>query len=147
MKRTTPDNIANDRSGNNPPPQANQDDEVRAQNEGNWYNPKMKEKGGKVKPLSPEEMEARLFLTLASQSEIDDKEIHIKIGTPNSAISVLPLDIMNKIASFIPSNKAQSNFALTNRSNYLSLDIHHPLRRFPGLVGDLKRTCGNPPAG
>jgi hypothetical protein len=141
MKRTTPDNIASDRSGNNPPPQANQDDEVRAQNEGNWYNPKMKEKGGKVKPLTPEEMEARLFLTLASQSEIDNKEIHIKLGIPNSAISVLPLDIMNKIASFIPSNKAQSNFALTNRSNYLSLDKHHPLRRFPGLVGDMKRTC------
>ena len=141
MKRTTPDNIASNPSANNPPYQANGDDEDRTPNEGNWYNPKMKEKGGKVKPLTPEEMEARLFLTLASQSEIDDKEIHIKLGTPNSAISVLPLDIMNKIASFIPSNKAQSNFALTNRSNYLSLDIHHPLRRFPGLVGDLKRTC------
>jgi hypothetical protein len=111
MKRTTPDNIASDRSGNNPPPQANQDDEVRAQNEGNWYNLKMKEKGGKVRPLTPEEMEARLFLTLASQSEIDDKEIHIKIGRPDSSISVLPLDIMNRIASFIPANKAQSNFA------------------------------------
>jgi hypothetical protein len=141
MKRTTPDNIASNPSGNNPPSQANEDNEVHAQNEGNWYNPKMREKGGKVKPLSPEEMEARLFLTLASKSEIENKEIHIKIGRPDSSISVLPLDIMNRIASFIPANKAQSNFALTNRSNYLSLDIHHPLRRFPGLVGNLKSTC------
>jgi hypothetical protein len=141
MKRTTPDPTASNPSGNNPPSQANEDNEVHAQNEGNWYNPKMREKGGKVKPLSPEEMEARLFLTLASKSEIENKEIHIKIGGPDSSISVLPLDIMNRIASFIPANKAQSNFALTNRSNYLSLDIHHPLRRFPGLVDDMKRTC------
>ena len=144
MKRTTPNPIASNPSGNNPPSQANEDDEDRTPNEGNWYNPKMKEKGGKVKPLTPEEMEARLFLTLASQSEIENKEIHIKIGRPDSSISVLPLDIMNRIASFIPANKAQSNFALTNRSNYLSLDIHHPLRRFPGLVGDMKRTCQGP---
>ena len=141
MKRTTPDPIASNPSANNPPSQANGDDEDRTPNEGNWYNPKMKQKGRQIKPLTPEEMEARLFLTLASQSEIQNKEIHIKIGRPDSAISVLPLDIMNKIASFIPCSKAQSNFALTNRSNYLSLDIHHPLRRFPGLVGDLKRTC------
>ena len=141
MKRTTPDHVASNRSGNNLPPQTNEGDEVRTQNEGGWYNPKMKEKGGKVKPLTLEEMEARLFLTLASTSEIENKEIHIKIGTPDSAISVLPIDIINKIASFIPAGKAQSNFSLTNRSNYFSLDIHHPLRRFPGLVGDMKRTC------
>ncbi len=141
MKRTTPDRVASNRSGDNPTSQANEDDAVGAQNEGNWYNPKMKQKGRQIKPLTPEEMEARLFLTLASQSEIQNKEIHIKIGRPDSAISVLPLDIMNKIASFIPCSKAQSNFALTNRSNYLSLDKHHPLRRFPGLVSDMKRTC------
>ena len=75
MKRTTPDHVASNRSGNNLPPQTNEGDEVRAQNEGGWYNPKMKEKGGKVKPLTPEEMEARLFLTLASKSEIENKEI------------------------------------------------------------------------
>ncbi len=141
MKRTTPDHVASSRSGNNRLHQANGEDEDCSQNEVNWYNPKMKQMGGKVKPLTPEEMEARLFLTLASQSEIQNKEIHIKIGRPDSAISVLPLDIMNKIASFIPCSKAQSNFALTNRSNYLSLDKHHPLRRFPSLVGDMKRTC------
>ena len=115
MKRTTPDHVASNRSGNNLPPQTNEGDVVRAQNEGGWYNPKMKEKGGKVKPLTPEEMEARLFLTLASKSEIENKEIHIKIGTPDPAISVLPFDVMNKIASFIPAGKAQLNFALTNR--------------------------------
>ena len=140
MKRTTPDHVASNRSGNNLPPQTNEGDVVRAQNEGGWYNPKMKEKGGKVKPLTPEEMEARLFLTLASKSEIENKEIHIKIGTPDPAISVLPFDVMNKIASFIPAGKAQLNFALTNRSNYLYFDIEHPLRRFPGLVDDLMRT-------
>ena len=48
MKRTTPDHVASNRSGNNLPPQTNEGDEVRAQNEGGWYNPKMKEKGGKV---------------------------------------------------------------------------------------------------
>ena len=140
MKRTTPDPAASNRSANNPPP-ANEEVEDRAPDEGRWYNPKMKEKGGKVKPLTPEEMEARLFLTLASKSEIENKEIHIKIGKSDYSLSVLPLDIMNKIASFIPSYKAQSNFALTNRSNYLSFDIHQPLRRFPGLVSDMKRTC------
>ena len=71
-------------------------------------------------------------------------KIHIKIGTPDSSISVLPLDIMNRITSFIPAGKAQSNFFSTNRSNYLSLDIYQPLRRFPGLVGDMKRTCQGP---
>jgi hypothetical protein len=140
MKRAAPYNVASNPSGNNPPLQANQDDEVRAQNEGNWHNPTMKQKGGKVKPLTPEEMEARLFLTLASKSEIKNKEIHIKIGTPDPTNSELPLDVMNRITSFIPSYKAQLNFALTNRFNYLNFDIKHPLRRFPGLVDDLMRT-------
>jgi len=140
MKRTTPDHVANNRSVNNPPSQVKEEEEHRAENEGNRYNPKMKQKGGKVKPLSPEDMEARFFLTLASTSEIENKDIHIKIGIPDPTNSVLPFDVTNKIASFIPPGKAQSNFALTNRSNYLNFDINHPLRRFPGLVGDLRRT-------
>jgi len=140
MKRTTPDPAASNRSGNNPPP-ANEEVEDRAPDEGHWYNPKMKEKGGKIKPLTAEEMEARLFLTLASTSEIENKEIHIKIGKPDPFNSAFPLDVMNKIASFIPSGKAQRNFASTDRWNYLRFDEEHPLRRFPGLVGDLKRTC------
>jgi hypothetical protein len=68
-------------------------------------------------------MEARLFLTLASKSEIKNKEIHIKIGTPDPTNSELPLEVMNRITSFIPSYKAQLNFALTNRFNYLNFDI------------------------
>ena len=71
MKSTTPDSVASNRSANNPPP-ANEEDEGRAPDEGGWYNPKMKEKGGKVKPLTPEEMDARFFLTLASKSEIEN---------------------------------------------------------------------------
>ena len=42
MKRTTPDPTANNRSVNNQPSQVNEEAEHRAQNEGNWYNPKMK---------------------------------------------------------------------------------------------------------
>ena len=63
MKRTTPDHVASNRSGNNLPPQTNEGDEVRAQNEGGWYNPKMKEKGGKVKPLTPEEMKIKKYIS------------------------------------------------------------------------------------
>lgn len=141
MKRSASDPVAGYRSANNPSHQANEENAVDAQNEGNWYNPKMKEKGGKIKPLTAEEMEARLFLTLASTSEIENKEMHIKIGKPDPFNSAFPLDVMNKIASFIPSGKAQRNFASTDRWNYLRFDEEHPLRRFPGLVGDLKRTC------
>ena len=40
MKRTTPDHVASNRSGNNLPPQTNEGDEVRAQNEGVGITPK-----------------------------------------------------------------------------------------------------------
>jgi hypothetical protein len=139
MKRTTPDQ----RTQRCPGFTSNQpsgDDEDHNNKQVSFNNPTMKQKSGKVKPLTPEEMEARLFLTLASKSEIENKGIPIKIGTPDPTNSVLPFEVMNKIFSFIPSFKAQSNFALTNRSNYLHFDIDQPLRRFPGLVGDLKRT-------
>ncbi len=139
MKRTTPDQGTPRHLGyaSTQPPGGNEDPTDK---QVNFHNPKMKQKGGKVKPLTPEEMEARLFFTLASTSEIENKEIHIKLGTPDPATSVLPFDVMNRITSFISSNKTQLNFALTNRFNYLNFDIKHPLRRFPGLVDDLMRT-------
>ena len=139
MKRTTPDQGTPRHLGyaSTQPPGGNEDPTDK---QVNFHNPKMKQKGGKVKPLTTEEMEARLFFTLASKSEIENKEIHIKLGTPDPATSVLPFDVMNRITSFISSNKTQLNFALTNRFNYLNFDIKHPLRRFPGLVDDLMRT-------
>lgn len=141
MKRTTSDHVATPRSNNIPAHQQNQDEEVHNQNQMNDHHPIMKEKSRGIKSLTPEQMDARLFLNLASKSEIKTNQMYVKIGAPNYAFSELPFDVLSKIAHLIPSPKDKSNFALINRINYLIIDRYQPLRRFPGLAIDLKRTC------
>ena len=68
MKRTTTESTK--RTHNIATPQSDEEGDVSAQNPPESHIPRMKEKGGKIKPLTTEEMEARLFLTLASDSEI-----------------------------------------------------------------------------
>ena len=139
MKRTTTESTK--RTHNIATPQSDEEGDVSVQNPLESHIPRMKEKGGKIKPLTTEEMEARLFLTLASDSEIKNNKIQIKLGQIDSTNSDLPFDITCTIAGFISSKKDQSNFALCGRQNYLSIHTAHPLRRFSGLAGDLKRTC------
>lgn len=108
------------------------------------YDPRIKSRGGKIKPLTVAEMDNRLMLTLTSASEQKSDNVIVKLGAVDWLQAKVPLELSISIALQLRSPEDQANFALTCRQNYMSVDAAYPLRRFPGLSSDLKKTCSGP---
>lgn len=106
-----------------------------------YYDPRMKSRGGKTKPLTSTEMNDRLMLALTSASEQKSDKVIVKLGAVDWLQAKVPLELSISIALQLRSPEDQANFALTCRQNYMSVDAAFPLRRFPGLSSDLKKTC------
>jgi hypothetical protein len=100
----------------------------------------IKPKPAKRQKLTPAEMEALVFSSLASDSEQRDSSINVKVGDPDRMTAPLPPELTTHIAWHVRSSRDQANMALTSRQNYRSIDIAHPLRRFSGIARDLHRT-------
>jgi hypothetical protein len=105
------------------------------------YDPRMKSRGGKIKPLTAVEMDTRLLLALTAESEQKNDNAIVKLGAVDWGHAYLPIELTIMIARLLSKPEDQANMALTCRQNYISVDTAFPLRRFPGLSSDLKRTC------
>ena len=105
------------------------------------YDPRMKSRGGKLKALTAVEMDNRVLNTLTAESEQKNGKVIVKLGAVDWQTAQLPMELTMMIVRQLSHPEDRANFSLTCRQFFASIDAAFPLRRFPGLSNDLKRTC------
>ena len=135
MKRTNSDSHSCGRHAGNPAAT-----DQTAQDLSNSDQPG-KSKGRNTSIRTPAEMKSGLRIALTSRSEQQNPAVTIKLGPVNCHNLLFPHEITIQIAQNLSTSRDRGNLALTCRPNYQAVDLADPMRRLPGLAGDLKRSC------